>query len=65
MDLCSLTEFDICDQFITPAIQKVGWDQEYQVPGGRLVTYTAGRIWARGRMATRITKRIPVPPPQE
>jgi type I restriction enzyme R subunit len=55
VDLCSLTESDICDQFITPAIKAAGWDSESQVR--REVTYTAGRIWVRGRMATRSTKR--------
>lgn len=55
MDLCSLTESDICDQFITPAIRAAGWDPESQIR--REVTYTAGRIWVRGRMATRSTKR--------
>lgn len=55
MDLCSLTESDICDQFITPAIQAAGWDPVAQIR--REVTYTAGRIWVQGRMASRGKKR--------
>ena len=55
MDLCSLTESDICDQFITPAIQAAGWDTTTQIR--REVTYTAGRIWVHGRLASRTKKR--------
>lgn len=55
MDLCSLTESDICDQFITPAILAAGWDPATQVR--REVTYTAGRIWVQGRIASRGKKR--------
>ena len=55
MDLCSLTESDICDQFITPAIQAAGWEPTTQIR--REVTYTAGRIWVQGRMASRSKKR--------
>jgi type I restriction enzyme R subunit len=49
------SESDICDQFISPAIRAAGWDPETQIR--REVTYTAGRIWVRGRMATRSAKR--------
>ena len=55
MDLCSLTESDICDQKITPAIQAAGWEPTTQIR--REVTYTAGRIWVQGRMASRGKKR--------
>lgn len=55
MDLCSLTESDICDQFISPAIQMAGWDAATQIR--REVTYTAGRIWVHGRLASRTKKR--------
>ncbi len=55
MDLSTLTESDICDQFITPAILAAGWDPESQVR--REVTYTAGRIWVHGRLASRGKKR--------
>ena len=55
MDLCALTESDICDQFITPAIQAAGWDPTTQIR--REVSYTAGRIWVRGRIASRSKKR--------
>ncbi len=55
MELCTLTESDICDQFITPAIHSAGWDPTTQVR--REVTYTAGRIWVHGRLASRSKKR--------
>jgi type I restriction enzyme R subunit len=55
VDLPTLTESDICDQFITPAILAAGWDPESQVR--REVTYTAGRIWVHGRLASRGKKR--------
>jgi hypothetical protein len=55
VDLCSLTESDICDQKITPAIQAAGWEPTTQIR--REVTYTAGRIWVQGRMASRSKKR--------
>lgn len=55
MELCALTESDICDQFITPAIHTAGWDPTTQVR--REVTYTAGRIWVHGRLASRSKKR--------
>lgn len=48
MDLCALTESDIWNQFITPALQAAGWDLEIQ--NRRKVIYTADRIRVRGRM---------------
>lgn len=46
-----LTEADICEQFITPAIVNAGWDQATQVR--REYFFTAGRITVRGKVAVR------------
>lgn len=37
-----LSERDICTKFITPAIQKAGWDIQNQIRED--VSFTAGRI---------------------
>ena len=47
----SLSEADICDQFITPAIVRAGWDATSQVR--REYSFTAGRITVRGQTARR------------
>lgn len=47
----SLSEADICDQFITPAIVGAGWDAATQVR--REYSFTAGRVTVRGKTATR------------
>ena len=46
-----LSESDVCDQFITPAIQKAGWEPATQIR--REYTFTAGRVTVRGQKATR------------
>ena len=51
MNKKSLTESDICDQFITPAITGAGWDQQTQIR--REYSFTAGRVMVRGKMAVR------------
>jgi type I restriction enzyme, R subunit len=50
-DKKSLSETDICTQFITPAIKKAGWDFTSQVR--QEVTLTDGRITVRGKMTSR------------
>ena len=50
-----LSERDICTKFITPAIQKAGWDINTQVR--EEVTFTAGRIIVRGKLHSRGQKR--------
>ncbi|MDN3205937.1 EcoAI/FtnUII family type I restriction enzme subunit R [Algoriphagus sediminis] len=45
------SEIDICMKYITPAIQKAGWDIKKQVR--REVTFTDGRINVRGNLYTR------------
>ncbi len=47
----SLTERDICTQYITPAIVEAGWDLHRQIR--EEVTFTAGRIIVRGKLHTR------------
>ena len=50
-----LSETDICDLFITPAIKDAGWDQMSQVR--REVTLTPGPIVVRGNISTRNKKK--------
>jgi hypothetical protein len=47
----SLSERDICTKFITPAIQKAGWDVGLQIR--EEVSFTKGRIIVRGRLVGR------------
>ena len=51
MDKKSLTERDICTQFITPAVVRAGWDLNTQVR--EQVHFTKGRIIVRGKLVTR------------
>lgn len=51
----NLSERDICTQFITPAVQRAGWDFSSQVR--EEVTFTAGRIIVRGKLHSRGTKK--------
>lgn len=46
-----LSEIDICDNFITPAIRNAGWDQYTQIR--REVTLTPGPVIVRGEMSSR------------
>jgi type I restriction enzyme, R subunit len=54
-DKKELSELDICDQFITPAIKNAGWDQTKQIR--RDVTLTPGPIIVRGNMSSRNKKK--------
>jgi type I restriction enzyme, R subunit len=51
MDKKLLSERDICTKFITPAIQKAGWDIETQVL--EEVSFTDGKIFVRGKLTAR------------
>ncbi|MBK1663662.1 restriction endonuclease [Rhodospirillum rubrum] len=51
MDKRSLTERDICTQFITPALYDAGWDSQTQIR--EEVSFTKGRIIVRGKMVMR------------
>ena len=50
-----LSEIDICDLFITPAIKEAGWDQITQIR--REVTLTPGPVIVRGNMSSRNKKK--------
>ncbi len=51
MDKRSLSERDICTKYITPAIEKAGWDKHTQLL--EEVSFTDGKIYVRGRMTAR------------
>ena len=51
MDKKSLSERDICTKFITPALEKSGWDKMAQIR--EEVTFTAGRVIVRGKLIAR------------
>jgi type I restriction enzyme, R subunit len=52
----SLSERDICTKFITPAIEKGGWDVQVQVREN--VHLTKGRVIVRGRLVSRGTAKF-------
>jgi len=54
-DKQQLSETDICDLFITPAIKKAGWDPMRQIR--REVTLTPGPIIVRGNLSSRNKKK--------
>jgi len=54
-DKKKLSEIDICDLFITPAIKDAGWDQMRQIR--REVTLAPGPIIVRGNMSSRNKKK--------
>ncbi len=54
-DKQKLSEIDICDLFITPAIKNAGWDQMQQIR--REVTLTPGPVIVRGNMSARNKKK--------
>lgn len=51
MDKYQLSERDICTKFITPALEKAGWDIATQVREESPLT--KGRIIVRGKLHTR------------
>ncbi len=54
-DKLKLSEIDICDLFITPAIKQAGWDPFKQIR--REVTLTPGPVVVRGNLASRNRKK--------
>ncbi len=50
-----LSETDICDLFITPAIKDAGWDPIRQIR--REVTLTPGPVIVRGNLSSRNKKK--------
>ncbi|MBR1329891.1 EcoAI/FtnUII family type I restriction enzme subunit R [Bradyrhizobium ottawaense] len=55
MDKKTLSEVDICDLFITPAIKDAGWDPTSQIR--REVTLAPGPVVVRGNVASRNKKK--------
>ena len=55
MDKKELSEIDICDLCITPALKDAGWDQIKQIR--REVTLTPGPVIVRGNMSSRNKKK--------
>lgn len=55
MDKKSLSERDICTKFITPAIERAGWDKTTQFL--EEVSFTDGRIYVRGKLTARGTRK--------
>lgn len=51
----SLSERDICTKFITPAIEKSGWDIKQQMR--EEVSFTDGRIYVKGHLTSRGQKK--------
>ena len=54
-EIQQLSEIDICDLFITPAIKESGWDPMQQIR--REVTLAPGPVVVRGNMSTRNKKK--------
>ena len=54
MSKCSLSETEICDRFITPALQQAGWLLERM---RREYSFTDGRIIVRGKLVSRGRRR--------
>lgn len=54
-DKLKLSEIDVCDLFITPALEHAGWDPLNQIR--REVTLTPGPVQVRGNLASRNRKR--------
>jgi type I restriction enzyme R subunit len=51
MDKKSLSERDICTKYITPAVEKAGWNKQTQLL--EEVTFTDGKIYVRGKLTAR------------
>jgi len=51
MDKKTLSERDICTKFITPAVEKSGWDKQTQLL--EEVSFTDGKIYVRGKLTAR------------
>jgi hypothetical protein len=47
----ALSEWDICNEFITPALMSAKWDLMSQIP--EEVSFTKGRVIVRGQLSTR------------
>lgn len=55
MNKKTLSERDICTKYITPAIEKAGWDKQSQLL--EEVTFTDGKIYVKGKLTARGTRK--------
>lgn len=55
MDKKTLSERDICTKYITPALEKAGWDRLTQLL--EEVSFTDGKIHVRGQLTARGTRK--------
>ena len=55
IDKKTLSERDICTKFITPALEKAGWDTQLQIL--EEVSFTDGKIYVRGKIKARGTRK--------
>lgn len=55
IDKKSLSERDICTKYITPALEKAGWDKLTQIL--EEVSFTDGKIYVRGKLTARGTQK--------
>ena len=55
MNKKTLSERDICTKFITPALEKAGWDKQLQIL--EEVSFTDGKIYVRGKITARGTRK--------
>ncbi len=55
MNKKSLSERDICTKFITPSLEKSGWDTQLQIL--EEVSFTDGKIYVRGKITARGTRK--------
>ena len=55
MDKKTLSERDICTKFITPAVEKSGWNTHTQLL--EEVSFTDGKIYVRGKLTARGTQK--------
>lgn len=51
MNKKSFSERDICTKFITPALEKAGWDKQLQIL--EEISFTDGKIYVRGKITAR------------
>ena len=55
-DKRTLSERDICTKYITPAVERAGWDIQTQVR--EQVTITKGRVIVRGQLTSRAAPKF-------
>lgn len=51
LDKKTLSERDVCTKYITPAVEKAGWDKHSQLL--EEVSFTDGKIYVRGKLTAR------------